>query len=116
MSFLSTRGGSVVTASQAILRGIAPDGGLYVPAMFPAVTTEKIARISEMSYQDRAVNVLKLFLEDFSIPEIEQAVNAAYAPDRFDDPAVAPLRPLDDSTWVLELFHGPTLAFKDMAL
>ena len=116
MSFLSTRGGSVVTASQAILRGIAPDGGLYVPAMFPAVTTEKIARISEMSYQDRAVNVLKLFLEDFSIPEIEQAVNAAYGPDRFNDPAVAPLKKLDDTTWVMELFHGPTLAFKDMAL
>ena len=116
MSFLSTRGGSIVTASQAILRGIAPDGGLYVPAMFPAVTPDRIARLSQMSYPERAAKILKLFLEDFSIPEIENAVNAAYGPDRFNDPAVAPLKKLDDSTWVMELFHGPTLAFKDMAL
>ena len=116
MSFFSTRGGSCVTASQAILRGIAPDGGLYVPAMFPPVSIDKIVRMADMSYSRRAVEVLKLFLEDFSIPEIERAVEAAYGADRFDDPAVAPLRKLDGSTWVQELFHGPTLAFKDMAL
>ncbi len=116
MSFFSTRGGSCVTASQAVLRGLAPDGGLYVPAMFPVVSLEKIASLSAMPYARRAREILKLYLEDFSLAEIEQAVNAAYGPDRFDDPAVAPLRPLDDSTWVLELFHGPTLAFKDMAL
>ena len=116
MSFFSTRGGSCVTASQAILRGIAPDGGLYVPAMFPPVSLEKIARMADMSYTKRAVEILKLFLEDFSIPEIERAVEAAYGGGRFDDPAVAPLKKLDNGTWVLELFHGPTLAFKDMAL
>ena len=116
MSFFSTRGGSCVTASQAILRGIAPDGGLYVPAMFPPVSTAKIAKMADMRYTERAVEVLKLFLEDFSIPEIERAVEAAYGTDRFDDPAVAPLKKLDAGTWVLELFHGPTLAFKDMAL
>ena len=116
MSFFSTRGGSCVTASQAILRGIAPDGGLYVPAMFPPVSPAKIARMADMSYTQRAVEILKLFLEDFSIPEIERAVEAAYGTDRFDDPDVAPLKRLDGSTWVLELFHGPTLAFKDMAL
>lgn len=116
MSFFSTRGGSCVTASQAILRGLAPDGGLFVPAMFPVISPEQTAALSQMSYPRRALEILKLYLEDFSSGEIEQAVNAAYSPDRFDDPAVAPLRPLDDSTWVLELFHGPTLAFKDMAL
>ena len=67
MSFFSTRGGSCVTASQAILRGIAPDGGLYVPAMFPSVSPEKLSRMTDMDYNDRAVNVLKLFLEDFSL-------------------------------------------------
>ena len=76
MSFFSTRGGSCVTASQAILRGIAPDGGLYVPAMFPPVSLEKIARMADMSYTRRAVEILKLFLEDFSIAEIEKAVLA----------------------------------------
>lgn len=116
MSFFSTRGGSCVTASQAILRGLAPDGGLYVPAMFPTVPLEKIAALGQMTYPQRAAEILKLFLEDFSSAEVEQAVAAAYSLDRFDDPAIAPLKPLDESTWTLELFHGPTLAFKDMAL
>lgn len=116
MSFFSTRGENCVTASQAILQGIAPDGGLYVPAMFPPVSLSKISEMADMDYISRAVNVLKLFLEDFTIPEIEQAVKAAYGGDRFNDPDVAPLKKLDGSTWVMELFHGPTLAFKDMAL
>jgi threonine synthase len=116
MSFFSTRGGSCVTASQAILRGLAPDGGLYVPAMFPQVSPEKIVSLSQLPYARRASEILRLFLEDFSPAEIEAAVTAAYGGDRFDDPAVAPLKPLDENTWVLELFHGPTLAFKDMAL
>ena len=116
MSFFSTRGGSCVTASQAILRGLAPDGGLYVPAMFPLFPPEKIHGLAQMSYPRRAQEILSLYLEDFSSAEIARAVDAAYSPDRFDDPAVAPLRQLDDATWALELFHGPTLAFKDMAL
>ena len=116
MSFFSTRGQSVVTASQAILHGLAPDGGLYVPAMFPAVPMERISSFCEMDYPARAVSILKRFLEDFSIPEIEEAVRAAYTADRFDTPAIAPVSRIDESTWMLELYHGPTLAFKDMAL
>ncbi|MBQ8073860.1 MAG: threonine synthase [Clostridia bacterium] len=116
MSFFSTRGGSCVTASQAILRGLAPDGGLFVPAMFPQVSLGEIADLGQMPYPQRARDILARYLEDFSSREIEEAVSAAYSPDRFDDPAIAPLKPLDDQTWVLELFHGPTLAFKDMAL
>ena len=116
MSFFSTRGGSVVTASQAILHGIAPNGGLYVPAMFPAVPAERLTSLTEWSYAERAVAVLKRYLEDFSIPEIEEAVKAAYETGRFDTPDIAPVKQLDDATWVMELFHGPTLAFKDMAL
>ena len=116
MSFFSTRGGSCVTASQAILRGIAPDGGLYVPAMFPEISMQKLASLCEMSYTQRASEILRYYLEDFSIPEIDHAVEAAYSPERFDDPAVAPVKMLNEDTAVLELFHGPTLAFKDMAL
>ena len=116
MPYFSTRGESCVTASQAILRGIAPDGGLYVPAMFQAVPPERLTSLTEMSYEQRAVAVLKRFLEDFSLSEIEDAVHAAYSPERFRDPAVAPVKKLDSATWALELFHGPTLAFKDMAL
>ena len=116
MSYFSTRGGSCVTASQAILRGLAENGGLYVPAMFPLVPLQKIAQLARLPYAERAQKILKLYLEDFSLQEISDATAAAYSADRFDDPAVAPLRKLDDSTWALELFHGPTLAFKDMAL
>jgi len=74
VSFFSTRGESCVTASQAILRGLAPDGGLYVPAMFPTVPMQRISSFCEMDYVGRAVAILKRYLEDFSIPEIEEAV------------------------------------------
>ena len=116
MSFFSTRGESCVTASQAILHGLAPDGGLYVPAMFPTVPMQRISSFCEWDYPTRAVSILKRYLEDFSIPEIEEAVKAANSADRLDTPQIAPVKQIDDATWVLELFHGPTLAFKDMAL
>lgn len=116
MSFFSTRGGACATASQAILQGLADDGGLYVPAMFPPLTMKKIAELSGMTYQQRAVSILKLYLEDFSLQELNQAIAQAYDPAKFDDARIAPVRRLDEQTHVLELFHGPTLAFKDMAL
>ena len=116
MSFFSTRGGAAVTASQAILYGLAPDGGLYVPAMFPPISREKLASLTEMDYCQRASTILRTYLEDFSIPEIDAALAAAYDKAKFDDPAIAPTKQLTDDTFVLELFHGPTLAFKDMAL
>ena len=74
MSFFSTRGGSCVTASQAILRGLAGDGGLYVPSMFPVVPLEKTSSLSQMSYPRRAAEILKLYLEDFSPSEIQPVV------------------------------------------
>ncbi len=116
MSFFSTRGGAAVTASQAILYGLAPDGGLYVPAMFPPMSQQKLAELVPMDYCQRASTILRKYLEDFSIPEIDAAVAAAYDKAKFDDAAIAPTKRLDDETFVLELFHGPTLAFKDMAL
>ena len=116
MSFFSTRGGAAVTASQAILYGLAKDGGLYVPAMFPPFSLQKIATLTNMDYRQRASTILRTYLEDFSIPEIDAALAAAYDEAKFDDPAIAPVKRLDEETWVLELFHGPTLAFKDMAL
>ena len=116
MSFFSTRGGACVTASQSILWGLAHDGGLYVPSMFPQITRERMDAFQQASYQERAARILRSFLEDYSIAEIEEAVAAAYNAENFDDPAIAPLKKLDDKTHVLELFHGPTLAFKDIAL
>ncbi|MDD6051327.1 MAG: threonine synthase [Clostridiales bacterium] len=116
MSFFSTRGGAAVTASQAILYGLAKDGGLYVPAMFPPISLQKIASLTGMDYCQRASTILRTYLEDYTIPEIDAALAAAYDKAKFDDPAIAPMKRLDEGTWVLELFHGPTLAFKDMAL
>ena len=116
MSFFSTRGGACVTASQAILYGLAKDGGLYVPAMFPRLSLEEISALGFLPYHKRAARILKLFLEDYSPAEIDQATQSAYGGSRFSDPDVAPVKELDGRTHILELFHGPTLAFKDMAL
>lgn len=115
MSYFSTRGGACVTASQAILAGIAEDGGLYVPSMFPQMSEETIASMLGMSYEERAVCVLERFLEDYSEEEVTDCVHQAYH-GKFDTEQVAPLHALNSQTYYLELFHGPTLAFKDMAL
>ena len=110
MSFISTRGGACVTASQAILRGLAPDGGLYVPAVFPQMT------LAKLDYRARALTILRGYLDDFNVQELTDAIASAYEAAKFDDAAIAPTKRLDSNTHVLELFHGPTLAFKDMAL
>lgn len=115
MSLMSTRGGSWVTSSQAILSGIAPDGGLYVPLMFPPVSPETIHQMVDMTYPQRASLVLEQFLDDYTLREIEEATAAAYTPEKFGGEP-APLRQIDVNTSLLELFHGPTFAFKDMAL
>ncbi len=115
MQMLSTRGAAAVSPSLAILRGLAPDGGLYVPAQFPAFTAEEIAALAPMSYQARAKAVLARFLPDFTQEELETAIAGAYGAG-FDCEAVAPMVKVGDRAHALELWHGPTLAFKDMAL
>ena len=114
MSFISTRGGACVTASQAILRGLAPDGGLYVPAVFPQMTLADIAALTKLDYRARALTILRGYLDDFNAQELADAIASAYEAAKFDDAAIAPTKKLDSNTHVLELFHGPTLAFKDV--
>ncbi len=114
MALISTRGGDRLSASQAILRGLARDGGLFVPDRFPHFSLADIEGMARMGYQARALRVLGALLDDYHQVELADAVHQAYR--RFDDARVAPLVPLGDGAHVLELFHGPTLAFKDVAL
>ncbi|MBR5225084.1 MAG: threonine synthase [Clostridia bacterium] len=115
MQMKSTRGALAVSPSAAILRGLAPDGGLYVPSEFPAFSLEEIASLSGMGYEQRAAFVLSRFLPDFTKEELVAAISGAYGTG-FDCAEVAPMVKVGSRAWSLELWHGPTLAFKDMAL
>ncbi|MDR7867420.1 MAG: threonine synthase [Sporomusaceae bacterium] len=117
MLYHSTRGGrEKLTAAAAIKTGIAPDGGLFVPEAVPVIDRNFLDALLPLSYRQRAVSILELFLADFSQEEIAACVDAAYGAAKFDHPAVAPVVSLDGDTHMLELWHGPTSAFKDMAL
>lgn len=105
-----------VTAAQAIARGLAPDGGLFVPEVLPGLSRSQIETMCPMTYQQRAVYIMGAFLRDFTSAEITQFCDRAYSAKGFDTPQIAPLRELTEDTSFLELWHGPTSAFKDMAL
>ena len=116
MKYISTRGNNQqLTSAEAIIKGLADDGGLFVPDSIPQVDMRFIDALQQLSYQERAVKVLSLFLSDYTREEIEGCVERAYGDNKFDDSAVAPVNFLHDTS-VLELWHGPTSAFKDMAL
>ena len=117
MQYISTRDpGRKFSASQAIVQGLAEDGGLLTPIYLPRLPKTALEDMMNMSYQQRAVYVMKMFLEEFSVKELSDFAAAAYGPSKFDTPEVAPVKTLDDNTHCLELWHGPTCAFKDMAL
>ncbi|MBQ8063014.1 MAG: threonine synthase [Clostridia bacterium] len=117
MLYTSTRNKSLrVEASEAITRGISEEGGLFVPVEIPKLSLEDLQDMIPLSYIERAKKVLSLYLTDFTPEEIDACVSGAYADGKFDSDKVAPLVTLDDKAEVLELFRGPTCAFKDMAL
>ncbi|HIG36145.1 MAG TPA: threonine synthase, partial [Oceanospirillaceae bacterium] len=116
MRYISTRGKAPsLSFEDVLLTGLASDGGLYVPESLPQFSHEEIASWSKLSYVDLAHKILLPFVEDdISSSELKTMVDETYA--GFSHKAVAPLVQLDQNGWVLELFHGPTLAFKDFAL
>lgn len=115
MEYFSTRGAEGrVSSAEAILRGLASDGGLFVPDSFPQVCRADIEALVPLSYDARAARILGLFLTDYTEEELAGCVDRAYG-RTFDDVRRAPLRAVGDLS-VLELWHGPTSAFKDMAL
>ena len=102
-----------VTASQAILKGLADDGGLFVPVSIPKLPVS-LGELKEMTYQETAYTVMKEFLTDFTEEELKSCIAKAYD-SKFDTEEIAPLAKVEDA-YYLELFHGATIAFKDMAL
>lgn len=117
MLYTSTRNNKIrVTAAEAIAKGISDEGGLFVPVELPSFSMEQIEGMKSMSYIDRAKTVLRTFLTDFSEEELAYCVEGAYKSGKFSSEAVAPTVCVDGNKNVLELWHGPTCAFKDMAL
>ncbi|NLL64470.1 MAG: threonine synthase [Clostridiaceae bacterium] len=119
MQYISTRGGDYrYSSAEAIRAGIAPNGGLFVPASIPKLTSQDIQDLIEMDYPHRAATILSRYLTDFTFDELLEYTNLAYSEEKFDDfPAkVTQLNPYNKKTFMLELWHGPTSAFKDMAL
>jgi len=116
LKYISTRGGGEPqTFEQVLLTGLAPDGGLYVPTELPRIDATQMADWKNLSYVDLAVEVVAPFVGD-ELPrsELERIIAESYA--EFDHPEIAPVTELGDNVYLLELYHGPTLAFKDFAL
>ena len=117
MIYTSTRDKSVrVSATEAIVKGISADGGLFVPMTIPTLNLVDIEKLMRLDYIGRAKEILKLYLTDFSEDELTMCVEGAYQAEKFSSPKIAPLYKLNDTANVLELWRGPTCAFKDMAL
>ncbi len=117
MKFISTRGASSerVSSAYAIKTGLASDGGLFMPESIPEIDLNFIKGLSGLSYPERAAKVLSLFLTDYEYEELLEDANAAYSEDKFI-PSPAPVTSIGKNRYMLELWHGPTCAFKDMAL
>ena len=117
MLYTSTRDNKIrVTAAQAIARGISEEGGLFVPCEIPKFTLEQINEMVDMPYTERAKTVLRTFLTDFTEEELEYCVSGAYEKSKFSSEKIAPTVNVNNNENILELWHGPTCAFKDMAL
>ncbi len=115
--YVDTRGaaGEPVPFTEAVVNGLAAGGGLYVPQELPSLSVAEIAALAELPYAERAAAVYKAFNIDLPDEVIDELMGRAYG-DNFDDEAVCPITSLDENTHILELWHGPTSAFKDMAL
>ena len=116
MQYISTRGETPASNfDDVLLSGLAPDGGLFVPENWPQLSAEEVAALQGLPYPELALRVLKPFVGG-TVPDAALAgiIDGAY--EHFDTPEIAPLKQIGDNEWLLELFHGPTLAFKDMAL
>lgn len=117
MNYASTRNSALkVSSAHAIVKGLSDEGGLYVPESVPELTKDDILGFCEKSYVDRAYEVFSKFLTDFTPEELRHCVESAYNDKNFDTNNIAEIAKLKEGRYILELWHGPTCAFKDMAL
>ncbi|MDD6214562.1 MAG: threonine synthase [Firmicutes bacterium] len=117
MQYQSTRNSSIsITSAEAIKQGLSEEGGLFVPENIPSVKLDEIEKMADMSYKQRARFVLSKYLTDFTDDELKNCIENAYTKEKFGTENIAPVYKLNDGMYILELWHGPTCAFKDMAL
>lgn len=117
MNYKSTRNSSLsVPASEAIRKGISDEGGLFVPEKMPWLSYNDLTELTKVDYVTRAADILGRFLGDFTPSEVLSCVSRAYTRGKFETDSIAPIYKLEDNLYLLELWHGPTSAFKDMAL
>ena len=116
MKYVSTRNSNLkIDSADAIIKGLSNDGGLFMPESITALSQEEINSLVGLDYKSRAMLVLSKFLTDYSEAELKNCIDGAYTTEKFGSHP-APVKKLDDNNYVLELWHGPTCAFKDMAL
>ena len=117
MQYNSTRNKDIsISSAEAIKKGLSDDGGLFVPKSFPEISVSQIQKFAKTDYRQRAFEILSLFLTDFTKQELKSCIDKAYTKEKFGTDNIAPVYKLSDKAYVLELWHGPTCAFKDMAL
>ncbi len=117
VKYLSTRGDPTERSfSEILLEGLAPDGGLYLPARYPYIDDATLTRWRGLSYADLAFEILSLYIDDIPKSDLVRLVRSTYTEAVFGSPQIVPLRPLEDGIFIQALSNGPTLAFKDMAM
>lgn len=117
MQYNSTRNSGIsISSAEAIKKGLSEEGGLFVPKSFPAISLSELQKFADMTYQERAFEILSKFLTDFTPKELKTCIEKAYTKEKFETENIAPVYKLNDTEYILELWHGPTCAFKDMAL
>ena len=117
MNYLSTRGDSTPRRfCEILLEGLAPDGGLYLPAQYPKVDVATLAEWRGLSYPDLAFEILSLYIDDIPATDLRRLVDTTYTAQTFGTAAITPLKPLENGVFLQALSNGPTLAFKDLAM
>lgn len=116
MAYISTRGDLKVSFSESVLWGLTPEGGLLIPENFPNYSKLDLEIMKKMSYNELAFKIIKDFVDDIPEEDLKKIINKSYTKDLFGSEEITPIKKIDEESYVLELFNGPTLAFKDIAL